>query len=126
LEQALKLYRERYNDFDPAFAAEKMAEEEGFIISVRVLRRFLITTGEYKRSRNAREYCSRREWREYFGELEQFDGSHHKWFEGERPSCCLITMIDDATGKHLSRFFAGNDRRGNDRIVLLDKELWHT
>ena len=35
----------------------------------------------------------------------QFDGSHHKWFEGRGPSCCLVTMIDDATGVRLARFF---------------------
>jgi transposase len=105
LEQALESYRKRYNDFGPTFAAEKMAEEEGFTISVSVLRRLLIRAGAWKGSRNAREYRSRRERREYFGELVQFDGSHHKWFEERGPSCCLITMIDDATGKRLSRFF---------------------
>jgi transposase len=105
LEQALESYRKRYNDFGPTFAAEKMAEEEGFSISVSVLRRLLITAGEWKGNRNAREYRSRRERREYFGELVQFDGSHHKWFEDRGPACCLITMIDDATNTRISRFF---------------------
>jgi len=50
-------------------------------------------------------YRSRREWREHFGELVQFDGSHHKWFEDRGPACCLMTMIDDATNTRISRFF---------------------
>jgi hypothetical protein len=112
LEQALDAYRKRYNDFGPTFAAEKMAEEEGFTISVSVLRRLLIKTGEWKGSRKASEYRSRRERREYFGELVQFDGSHHKWFEDRGPSCCLITMIDDATNTRLSRFFEAETIEG--------------
>ena len=51
------------------------------------------------------EYRSRRAPRARFGELVQFDGSHHDWFEGRGPRCCLITMIDDATKIRLSQFF---------------------
>ena len=29
----------------------------------------------------------------------QIDGSHHDWFEGRAPKCCLLVFIDDATGK---------------------------
>ena len=104
-ESALKAYRERYSDFGPTFAAEKLAEEEGIQISVSVLRRLLIEAGEWEGSRRAKEYRSRRERRECFGELVQFDGSHHKWFEGRGPSCCLMTMIDDATNTRLSCFY---------------------
>jgi hypothetical protein len=39
------------------------------------------------------------------GELVQFDGSHHDWFESRGPRCCLITMIDDAANIRLARFF---------------------
>jgi hypothetical protein len=55
--------------------------------------------------RNSSEYRSRRAAREHFGELVQFDGSHHGWFEGRRGQCCLITLIDDATKIRLSQFF---------------------
>jgi hypothetical protein len=43
--------------------------------------------------------------REHFGELAQFDGRHHDWFEGRGSKCCLITFIDDATKIRLSQFF---------------------
>jgi len=49
-EAALELYRNKYNDFGPTFAAEKFAEEEGLQISVSVLRRLLIEAGEWKDS----------------------------------------------------------------------------
>ena len=105
LERAVNAYRERYSDFGPTFASEKLAEAEGISISVSVLRRLLIESGDWKGKRHAREYRSRRERRERFGELVQFDGSHHKWLEDRGPSCCLMTMIDDATNTRLSRFF---------------------
>jgi hypothetical protein len=105
LSKALEAYRSRYDDFGPTFAAEKLYENEGIKISVNVLRRMLIETGDWKGQRHSSEYRSRRERKEYFGELIQFDGSHHKWFEGRGPSCCLITMIDDATNIRQSCFF---------------------
>ena len=105
LEKALELYRQRYNDFGPTFASEKLAEEERITISVSVLRRLLIRSGDWKGIRQAKEYRSRRERRECFGELVQFDGSHHKWFEDRGGTCCLMTMIDDATNTRISRFF---------------------
>jgi transposase len=111
-EGAVKAYRERYSDFGPTFAAEKLAEEEGIQISVSSLRNLLVESGEWKGSRKAKEYRSRRERRAHFGELVQFDGSHHKWFEDRGPSCCLITMIDDATNTRLSRFYEEETIKG--------------
>ena len=104
-EAAVKACRDRYADFGPTFACEKPAEEEGIRISVSSLRRLLIQAGDRKGLRRGKEYRSRRERRGCFGELIQFDGSHHKWFEGRGPSCCLMTMIDDATNIRTARFF---------------------
>jgi hypothetical protein len=104
-EQTLLAYRERYSDFGPTFAAEKLAEEEGITIGVGTMRNLLIEAGEWKGKRQRKEYRSRRERRARFGELVQFDGSHHKWFEERGPSCCLMTMIDDATNIRLAYFF---------------------
>jgi len=105
IEKVIELYRKKYNDFGPTFASEKLAEEEKIIISVSVLRRLLIESGDWKGARHSKEYRSRRERREHFGELIQFDGSHHKWFEDRGTPCCLMTMIDDATNTRISRFF---------------------
>ena len=37
----------------------------------------------------------------------QMDGSHHDWFEGRGPRCCLMVAIDDATGRMDGRFYEG-------------------
>ena len=104
-EKALEAYRERYNDFGPTFAVEKLAEVEGIVVGVNTLRRWLIAEGLWQRKRKRSDYRSRRERRPCFGELIQFDGSHHDWFEGRRGKCCLITMIDDATNTRFAQFF---------------------
>jgi hypothetical protein len=103
--RAVKGYQERYNDFGPTFAAEKLREEEGIGISEDMLRRWLIEAGLWEGKRKRWTYRSRRERRTCFGELLQFDGSQHDWFEGRRRRCCLITMIDDATNIRYGQFF---------------------
>jgi hypothetical protein len=104
-EAALAAYRERYEDFGPTFAAEKLQEVEGIRISPVTLRRWLMEEGLWQRKRRSRAYRSRRDRRSCFGELVQFDGSHHDWFEGWRGKCCLMNMVDDATGTTLSLLF---------------------
>jgi transposase len=104
-EAILEAYRRRYSDFGPTFAAEKLAEEEGIKISVSSLRNLLIASGDWQGTRRSKTYRSRRERRGRFGELVQFDGSPHQWFEERGPACCLMTMIDDATNTRYAQFF---------------------
>jgi hypothetical protein len=42
----------------------------------------------------------------HVGELVQLDGSVHAWFERRGPQSCLLTMVDDATGRSLGAFGA--------------------
>ena len=101
----LEAYKQKYCDFGPTFACEKLSERDGIKIPVSTLRRILITEGLWKRKKRSREYRSRRERKAYFGELIQFDGSHHRWFEERGGVCCLMTMIDDATNIRYAQFF---------------------
>jgi len=88
---------ERYEDFGPTLAAEKLALE-GLDVNHETLRRWMDETGlREARPRKARHRSSR-EPKKHFGELVQMDGSHHDWFEGRRARCCLMQMVDDATG----------------------------
>jgi transposase len=103
--KAVELFREKYNDFGPTLAQETISERDGLEISVNTLRRALLAAGLWKQKKKSSEYRSRRTPRACFGELVQFDGSHHDWFEGRGVSCCLITFIDDATKTRLSQFF---------------------
>lgn len=106
-EQALSLIREKYTDFKPTFAAEKLAENHNLIMNAETLRLWLIEAKLWKaRKQKSLEYHSWRERKEYFGELQQFDGSYHFWFEkrlvdnlGNPVEACLLASIDDATGK---------------------------
>lgn len=94
-------YQERFLGFGPTLAAEKMSEE-GFSLDHETLRRWLLEAGLIKRRRKSSPHRSRRERRARFGELVQLDGSHHDWFEGRRGPCCLMNMVDDATGATMS------------------------
>ena len=92
IDYALSLYKENYNDFGPTFAQEKMLERERLDIGVSTLRRALIAAKLWVPDRNSREYRARRKAKEHFGELVQFDGSRHDWFEGRRGPDCVKTQ----------------------------------
>jgi transposase len=116
-ERILSAYRERYPDFGPTFAAEKLLEVEGEKVSDETLRLWLVKEGLWQRKRKRAEHRSRRDRRPCFGDLVQFDGSHHDWFEGRRTKCCLINMVDDATGKTLSMLFEQETTEGAMRTL---------
>lgn len=115
--QVLKKYQERYFDFGPTFASEKLFENEKLKIDNETLRRWLIEDGLWKITRRRNKHRQRRDRRERFGELVQFDGSHHDWFEGRRPKCCLMNMVDDATGITFS--FMSEQETSEDAMKLL-------
>jgi hypothetical protein len=100
--KALEAYQTRYEGFGPTFAREKLAELDGVELSRESLRQLLIREGLWEWKKRRRGYHARRHPRERFGELVQFDGSHHDWFEGRGSRCCLMNMVDDATGTTLS------------------------
>jgi len=106
--RALDIIRERYGGerekgagqrFGPTLAAEQLEEDEGLVIPVSTLRRWMLESRLWTRRRKWRPRFRRRERREHFGELVQLDGSFHDWLEGRGPVGCLMTMTDDATGK---------------------------
>jgi transposase len=99
----IERYEQQYGDFGPTLAAEKLAKE-GYEIDHETLRRWLIKERLWKRRRRRSRHRSWRERRAHFGELVQMDGSLHKWFEDRAPGCCLMNMVDDATGTTMSLF----------------------
>jgi transposase len=105
LSTARALLRERYHDFGPTLAHEKLSEEHGLRLSVESVRRLMIAEGLW-RAREARKLVIHqlRERRASLGELVQLDGSPHDWFEGRAPRCVLLNFVDDATSRlmHLS------------------------
>ena len=93
----LARYQERYPDFGPTLAAEKLALE-GHVVDHETLRGWLMKAGLWQKRRQRAKHRSWRERRAHFGELVQMDGSHHKWFEERAPKSCLMNMVDDAQG----------------------------
>jgi len=94
-----KHIKEKYYDFGPTFAKEKLEDLHDIKIGVETLRQLMIIEGLWK-SKPRRKSGSHKSWRarkEYFGEMEQFDGGYHIWF-GKEESCLLLS-VDDATGE---------------------------
>jgi hypothetical protein len=98
--EVLGIIRERYPDFGPTLAAEKLAELHGIHLGRETLRQWMIAAGLWKdRRARLKAVHQPRYRRDCFGELIQIDGSEHWWFEGRGPQCTLLVYIDDATSR---------------------------
>jgi transposase len=102
----LQEYRTHYHDFGPTLACEKFAER-GLHVGLETLRRWLIEEGLWQPRQRRDTHRRRRARRECFGELVQMDTSIHDWTEGRGEPMVLVNMIDDATSRVLSGFYAG-------------------
>jgi transposase len=110
-EHILALIREKYSGpiderFGPTLAAEHLASEDGVQVHHDTLRRWMLTAGLWSRARKRGPHRRRRERKAHFGELVQLDGSFHAWFEARGPHSCLVTLVDDATGRTHGGFSA--------------------
>jgi Winged helix-turn helix len=107
---ALSTIRERYADFGPTFAAEKLAELHGCPVSHETLRRWMIADGLWidRRHRLASPHQPRRR-RDCLGELVQIDGSEHAWFEARGEACTLLAFVDDATSRLMQLRFVTSE-----------------
>jgi hypothetical protein len=77
--------RERYQDFKPKFAAEKLWKKDRIKVSDEKLRQIMIEAGLWRVHRRKGVVHAWRERKAYFGELVQMDGSHHEWLEERGP-----------------------------------------
>jgi transposase len=103
--RVLSLYQERYPDFGPTLATEKLFEFDGIKVSEETLRKWLIEAGFWKKRRKRSAYRQWRPRKDCFGEMVQMDGSHHDWLEGRGPKLVLMAYIDDATNTTYGRFY---------------------
>ena len=105
--RALALLRERYSDFGPTFAHQKLTEAHGLALSVETLRGWMIGAGLWvPRAQRTRRSQPPRPRRPCLGELVQIDGSAHAWFEDRGPACTLLVYVDDATSRLMELCFA--------------------
>ncbi len=121
--QILELYRERYSDYGPTLFAEMIAKyhsESLASVHHETIRCWLLKAGLWSEARTRKAHRRKRDRREKIGSLIQFDGSHHDWFEGRGPLCCLLVAIDDASSRVFMRFADSE----NARDVLLALRLY--
>jgi hypothetical protein len=109
-DQAVTLIRERYADFGPTFAHQKLTEEHALTLSVETLRGWMIAAEIWvPRTQRARRSYPPRVRRACLGELVQIDGSDHAWFEDRGPRCTLLVYVDDATSRLMELCFADSE-----------------
>jgi hypothetical protein len=104
-DKTLKLFKDKYSDFGPTLASEKLFERDKIKVNDETLRLWLIEGGIPYKKRRKRPHRQWRERKEHFGQMVQMDGSHHDWFEGRGEPCVLMGYIDDATGRPFARFY---------------------
>lgn len=106
-----EIVSQSYADFHPTFAAEKLGEQHHIVISKESLRQYMIAWGLWnpKPRKQNKQYRAWRPRKERYGELQQFDGCYHHWFEERGPELCLLAAIDDATGKPTKLWFDANE-----------------
>lgn len=119
-EKIVSLILSNYADFGPTFASEKLSELHGIQRDPKTVRSIMVEEMIWipgnKASRAAAVHRFWRERRARRGELVQFDGSYHPWFEdrlldpsGLPAELCLLAAIDDATGELLWARFAEHE-----------------
>ncbi len=108
---AIKLLHERYADFGPTLAHEKLLEVHHLALSRETVRHLMIAEGLWKahRAKPVRIHPLRLR-RARRGELIQIDGSPFAWFEDRGPTCTLLVFIDDATGELMQLLFTEAER----------------
>jgi transposase len=116
--KVIDIYQRNYSDYGPTLFSEQLIENHSILLDHETLRRWLRSRAITTSMRRKRPHRRKRERRSLYGELLQFDGSHHDWFEGRGAECCLLNCVDDSTGKVYLKFAVSE----NTHDVLLT--LW--
>ncbi|WP_219268436.1 ISNCY family transposase [Pseudomonas sp. Xaverov 259] len=97
--QVLSLVRERYTDFGPTLANEKILANHGLVVSTETLRSWMIAEGLWhpRKKLSIDNNRSRRRGGS-LGELISIGNAYDDWFEGRRAPCSLLVFADQATG----------------------------
>lgn len=104
IRKAISLIKEHYHDFGPTLTQEKLDERDGIKLSVTAVKKIMVDSEIWVvKAKKPIKYRRRRKRKEYPGEMVQFDGSYHDWFENNKEHC-LLAGKDDATGYVTARF----------------------
>ena len=99
------IIKDKYWDFGPTFAAEKLWEKDKIKVSKEKLRQVMIDAEIWRVRHRKGNVHQWRERKHFSGELVQMDGSHHDWLEGRGPKLVLMGYIDDARNEVFGRFY---------------------
>ena len=83
-EEVLRLYREKYFDFNVRHFHEKLREKHGIELSYTWVQQALQGAGLVKRRKQRGPHRRRRQRRPLPGMLLHIDGSKHRWFSDDR------------------------------------------
>ena len=109
-EQAFAIIRERYADFGPTLAAEKLRTRHSIDLAKETVRRLQIASGMWiPRKLRPPKVHQPRARRACVGELVQIDGCEHRWFEDRAPVCTALVYVDDATSALKIVSFSGSE-----------------
>lgn len=107
---ALNIIRERYTDFGPTLACEKLAELHDVHLSKETVRSLMVKAGLWiPRKQRAPKIQQPRYRRACCGELIQIDGCDHHWFENRAPACTALVYVDDATSRLMQLRFVKSE-----------------
>ena len=102
VQRILRLYRERYLDFNVRHFHEIAAREHGLKLSYSFVKAALQKAGLVRKSRARGKHRRRREPRPSYGEMLHIDGSKHAWLARvPEEQQTLIAIVDDATSELL-------------------------
>ncbi|WP_428393031.1 ISNCY family transposase [Lichenicoccus sp.] len=108
-DQVLTLIRTQYQGYGPTLASEQLLERHGLRVPRETLRGWMRAAGLWLTRAQRRTFHQSRPRREHSGELVQIDGSEHRWFGPEHPSCTLLVFIDDATSRLMQLRFVPSE-----------------
>ena len=91
--RVLHLIREKYADFGPTLACEKLGEVHKIVLSDETVRHWMRTDGLMSGRRRPMPHRQWRERRACYGQMVQMDGSHHDWLEGRGPRLVLMGVL---------------------------------
>jgi transposase len=115
--------QDKYKDFGPTLLSEYLLKYEHMKVNTETLRLWLKENKLQTFKRKRKPHRTKRERKEYFGEMLQIDGTFHNWFDSEElkkenKKACLLNLIDDSTNINLMLF----DKQ--ETMICACKVLW--
>jgi hypothetical protein len=113
--KAIKYLKSIYHDFNPLLAQEHLRDDNNIDLSKETVRQLMINEKLWKpRKKSDTKKFFWRERKDNYGEMQQFDGSYHNWFEGRNEKKigleqCLLLSVDDASGRITGAKFEYNE-----------------